>query len=239
MNILLIEKEEAIIQILEAFFMKEKWNYDIATDGVIGTQMYSLNKNKYNLVLVDVELPSLDGVEVVKYIRNISLETLILVLAEKKFEEELISSLQQGADGYLARPFSPLLMVARIKALYRRINLERGKRVNLNIEQVICTKYLKIYPEKHKVIFNKQEINSLSPKEFAILTILASSPTQVFSRKKLLELVWGNEYFGDARTIDTHVKTLRQKLEKVGPHVIITVWGVGYKYDELNFDILL
>lgn len=117
--------------------------------------------------------------------------------------------------------------------------MERGKRVNLNIEQVICTKYLKIYPEKHKVIFNKQEINSLSPKEFAILTILASSPTQVFSRKKLLELVWGNEYFGDARTIDTHVKTLRQKLEKVGPHVIITVWGVGYKYDELNFDILL
>lgn len=112
MNILLIEKEEAIIQILEAFFMKEKWNYDIATDGVIGTQMYSLNKNKYNLVLVDVELPSLDGVEVVKYIRNISLETPILVLAEKKFEEELISSLQQGADGYLARPFSPLLMVA-------------------------------------------------------------------------------------------------------------------------------
>lgn len=222
MNILLIEKEEAIIQILEAFFMKEKWNYDIATDGVIGTQMYSLNKNKYNLVLVDVELPSLDGVEVVKYIRNISLETPILVLAEKKFEEELISSLQQGADGYLARPFSPLLMVARIKALYRRINLERGKRVNLNIEQVI---------------FNKQEINGLSPKEFAILTILASSPTQVFSRKKLLELVWGNEYFGDARTIDTHVKTLRQKLEKVGPHVIITVWGVGYKYDELNFDI--
>ena len=97
MNILLIEKEEAIIQILEAFFMKEKWNYDIATDGVIGTQMYSLNKNKYNLVLVDVELPSLDGVEVVKYIRNISLETPILVLAEKKFEEELISSLQQGA----------------------------------------------------------------------------------------------------------------------------------------------
>ena len=180
MNILLIEKEEAIIQILEAFFMKEKWNYDIATDGVIGTQMYSLNKNKYNLVLVDVELPSLDGVEVVKYIRNISLETPILVLAEKKFEEELISSLQQGSDGYLARPFSPLLMVARIKALYRRINLERGKRVNLNIEQVICTKYLKIYPEKHKVIFNKQEINSLSPKEFAILTILASSPTQVF-----------------------------------------------------------
>ncbi|MCT7787289.1 MAG: response regulator transcription factor, partial [Lactobacillus iners] len=185
MNILLIEKEEAIIQILEAFFMKEKWNYDIATDGVIGTQMYSLNKNKYNLVLVDVELPSLDGVEVVKYIRNISLETPILVLAEKKFEEELISSLQQGADGYLA-----LLMVARIKALYRRINLERGKRVNLNIEQVICTKYLKIYPEKHKVIFNKQEINSLSPKEFAILIILASSPMQVFSRKKLLELVW-------------------------------------------------
>ena len=140
-----------------------------------------------------------------------------------------------GADDYVTKPFSPLTLIARMKALHRRAEVaEAAHDTSENTDETfdVITDHFKMNTKTRETYLDNQLIEGLTPKEFDLLYTLAKKPRQVFSREQLLELVWDYQYFGDERTVDAHIKKLRQKIEKVGPQVIQTVWGVGYKFDD-------
>ena len=156
------------------------------------------------------------------------------MLTARGSESDQVLGLGIGADEYVTKPFSPIALIARIKALHRRVMMEEDVQTqeNNNQEYEIQTAHLKISKDRREVLFDDQLVVDLTPKEFDLLYTMAQKPKQVFSRDQLLDLVWGYEYYGEERTVDAHIKKLRQKLEKVGAKVIQTVWGVGYKFDD-------
>ncbi|GBG04596.1 response regulator transcription factor [Lactobacillus rodentium] len=234
MNILMIEDDNSVAEMMKLYFAKEKWNVDVATDGEEAVEKFMTNKDKYDIITLDLNLPKKDGMEVAREIRESSQQIPIIMLTARDTESDEILGLEIGADEYVTKPFSPLALIARIKALYRRTNLGASSdKLNPNDKDFdVTTKHLSISKDRREVLFDGKTINDLTPKEFDLLLTMAQKPKQVFSREKLLELVWGYEYFGEERTVDAHIKKLRQKLETAGPQVIQTVWGVGYKFDD-------
>lgn len=230
----MIEDDSSVAEMMKLFFAKEKWNVDVATDGEEAVEKFMANKDKYDIITLDLNLPKKDGMEVAREIRESSQQIPIIMLTARDSESDEILGLEIGADEYVTKPFSPLALIARIKALYRRTNLGASSdKLNPNDKDFdVTTKHLSISKDRREVLFDGKTINDLTPKEFDLLLTMAQKPKQVFSREKLLELVWGYEYFGEERTVDAHIKKLRQKLETAGPQVIQTVWGVGYKFDD-------
>ena len=230
----MIEDDSSVAEMMKLFFAKEKWNVDVATDGEEAVEKFMANKDKYDIITLDLNLPKKDGMEVAREIRESSQQIPIIMLTARDSESDEILGLEIGADEYVTKPFSPLALIARIKALYRRTNLGASSdKLNPNEKDFdVTTKHLSISKDRREVLFDGKTINDLTPKEFDLLLTMAQKPKQVFSREKLLELVWGYEYFGEERTVDAHIKKLRQKLETAGPQVIQTVWGVGYKFDD-------
>ncbi len=163
------------------------------------------------------------------------------MLTARDSESDQVLGLELGADDYVTKPFSPITLIARIKALHRRAELidEQVEAAEENLQQAaensdfdVQTTHFKLSSKTRETYLLDKPILDLTPKEFDLLKTLAKNPRQVFSREQLLELVWDYQYFGDERTVDAHIKKLRQKIEKVGPQVIQTVWGVGYKFDD-------
>lgn len=159
------------------------------------------------------------------------------MLTAKDSESDQVIGLEMGADDYVTKPFSPLTLIARLKALHRRADLSiqessDGTKHTKDEDFEVETDHLKINTKTREAFLFKKPIEGLTPKEFELLYTLARSPKQVFSREQLLTLVWDYQYYGDERTVDAHIKKLRQKIEKTGPQVIQTVWGVGYKFDD-------
>ena len=196
--------------------------------------MFKENADKYDLITLDLNLPKKDGIQVAKEVRAISPTVPIIMLTARGSESDQVLGLGIGADEYVTKPFSPIALIARIKALHRRVMMEEDVQTqeNNNQEYEIQTAHLKISKDRREVLFDDQLVVDLTPKEFDLLYTMAQKPKQVFSRDQLLDLVWGYEYYGEERTVDAHIKKLRQKLEKVGAKVIQTVWGVGYKFDD-------
>ncbi|MDO4912096.1 MAG: response regulator transcription factor [Lactobacillus sp.] len=235
LRILTVEDDNSVSEMMNLFFKKEGWQVDHAEDGETAVNMFKENQDQYDLITLDLNLPKKDGITVAKEIRAISPHIPIIMLTARDTESDQVLGLGLGADEYVTKPFSPIALVARIKALHRRVMLdtlkqEPGDQQSGDFDLV--TEQFKISKTRRQVLFNDQEVENLTPKEFDILYVLAQNPRQVFSREKLLEQVWGYEYFGEERTVDAHIKKLRQKLEKCGPQVIQTVWGVGYKFDD-------
>nr|WP_277612428.1 response regulator transcription factor [Lactobacillus agrestimuris] len=236
MNILMVEDDTSVAQMMELFFKKEGWTQDIATDGEEAVEMFKENGSKYDLITLDLNLPKKDGIQVAKEVRQMSPTVPIIMLTARDSESDQVLGLGIGADEYVTKPFSPIALIARIKALHRRVMMEEGPvteaEENVNNDYDIETDHLKISKSRREVLFDGKAVTTLTPKEFDLLFTMAQKPKQVFSREQLLELVWGYEYYGEERTVDAHIKKLRQKMEKVGPQVIQTVWGVGYKFDD-------
>lgn len=232
MKILMVEDDNSVAEMMRMFFAKEKWESDIASDGEQAVEMFKAAPESYDLITLDLNLPKKDGMQVAKEIREVSEIVPIIMLTARDGEADQILGLGAGADEYVTKPFSPLALIARIKALYRRTYLQKMGNTSSEKSFDVVTKHLKISKERREVLFDDQVVEGLTPKEFDLLLTMAKNPKQVFSRDKLLELVWGYEYFGEERTVDAHIKKLRQKLEKAGPQVIQTVWGVGYKFDD-------
>lgn len=234
LRILMVEDDSSVAEMMEMFFKKEGWRQDIAVDGVEAVDMFKKNADKYDLITLDLNLPKKDGIQVAKEVRAISPTIPIIMLTARGSESDQVLGLGIGADEYVTKPFSPLALIARIKALHRRVMMEEDTQIqkNNNQEYEIKTTHLKISKDRREVLFDDQSVVDLTPKEFDLLYTMAQKPKQVFSRDQLLELVWGYEYYGEERTVDAHIKKLRQKLEKVGAKVIQTVWGVGYKFDD-------
>lgn len=230
MHILMIEDNESVCEMIEMFFIKENWETTFVHNGKKGLDTYKENPESFDMIVLDIMLPEMDGMTICREIRKESKSVPILMLTAKDSESDEVIGLEIGADDYVTKPFSPLTLVARIKSLIRRSTSQSDSSEDPEYE--IETEHLKMDRATREVILYQEPLNNLTPKEFDLLYTLANSPRRVFSREQLLQLVWDYEYFGDERTVDAHIKKLRQKLLVNGPQVIQTVWGVGYKFDD-------
>lgn len=228
MNILMVEDNTSVSEMLEMFFIKEEWNVTFIENGKEGLNTYLENPDKFDLIILDIMLPDMDGTIICREIRKEDDRVPIIMLTAKDTESDEVIGFELGADDYVTKPFSPLTLIARIKSLFRRANLGSSESGEYEIE----TKHLKMDSATREVTLYDQPLENLTPKEFDLLHTMAGKPKRVFSREQLLQLVWDYEYFGDERTVDAHIKKLRQKLVENGPQVIQTVWGVGYKFDD-------
>jgi DNA-binding response OmpR family regulator len=237
MKILVIEDEENITQFVRLYLEQANFTVITASDGIAGLEMHA--REHPDLVILDLMLPILDGMEVCRRMRAWA-NTPILMLTARQGEEDRIAGLESGADDYLVKPFNPREMVSRVKAILRRaVPVTTGKTSAIDSKEAreaspveeLHFHGLIINMPSRRVIANGKQI-TLTVKEFDLLVTLASAPDRVFTRESLLNQVWGYTYLGDGRTVDVHIGTLRKKLEAVPgiPHHIQTVWGVGYKF---------
>lgn len=223
-KILVVDDEQHILTLLVFNLKKEGYLVDTADDGRQGLEMAL--ENNYDFIVLDLMLPSLDGIEICKRIRQAKLETPILMLTAKDEEFDKIIGLELGADDYMTKPFSPRELLARIKAIFRRVG-----NVSSEQEEVLVFKDLSIYPERHEVVLQGKKVD-LTPKEYELLLYLAKRPEKTVSRDRLLEKIWGFDYTGETRMVDVHIGKLREKIEvdTKQPVYIKTVRGYGYKF---------
>jgi DNA-binding response OmpR family regulator len=235
MKILIIEDEANIVQVIRLYLEQASYSVISASDGIAGLELHA--REHPDLVILDLMLPGLEGMEVCRRIRNWA-NTPILMLTARQGEEDRILGLESGADDYLIKPFSPRELVSRVKAILRRSALnmtDSDKSAREGQEATSGDEFrfggLVINIPARQVTANGQPI-TLTAKEFDLLVALASAPDRVFTRETLLNQVWGYTYLGDGRTVDVHIGTVRKKLESIPgiPHHIQTVWGVGYKF---------
>lgn len=232
MNILMIEDNESVSEMMEMFFESEDYHATFKYDGQEGFDAYKAQPNHWDIVILDLNLPSLDGMQICRQIRKISAETPIIMLTARDSESDQVIGFEMGADDYVTKPFSPMTLLARMKALHRRAHLTPSDLSQVDKDYDVTTKHLKINTSTREAFYDQEEIENLTPKEFDLLVTFAGSPKRVFSRDDLLTSLWEDPFYGDERTVDAHIKKLRQKIEAVGPQLIQTVWGVGYKYEE-------
>ncbi|NIK77547.1 two-component system response regulator ResD [Paenibacillus castaneae] len=229
-RILVVDDEERIRRLLKMYLEKEGYTIDEAEDGETALRLAS--STDYALILLDVMLPGIDGIEVCSRLRQVK-ATPVIMLTAKGEEMNRVQGFEVGADDYVVKPFSPREVIYRVKAILRRSSATAFLTKEINSSNNIVFPNLVIEHDAHRVSAGGQEV-SLTPKEYELLHYLAVSPDKVFSREELLKDVWNYEFFGDLRTVDTHVKRLREKLNKVSPDaaaMITTVWGVGYKLE--------
>lgn len=223
-NILVADDNQQIASILEEYLKKEGHTPHIARDGEEALTLFG--KLKPDAVLLDVMMPKLDGFAVCREIRKTSAVPIIMVTARGE-DFERIMGLDTGADDYIVKPFSPGELMARLRAVLRR--MDRGQTAS---GQSVTLGNLTVDLDTYTARVEGREV-SLTRKELELLFTLTSHRDKVFSRENLLESIWGYEYFGDSRTVDSHVKRLRAKLDAYGPKgwEIKTIWGVGYKME--------
>jgi DNA-binding response OmpR family regulator len=222
-KILVVDDDLNICELLRLYLTKEGYNVVIANDGVAAVTMFQ--EESPNLVLLDIMLPKLDGWQVCREIRKFS-ETPIIMLTAKGEVFDRVLGLELGADDYVVKPFDTKEIVARIKAVLRR----SASSVVEEIKEVHYDK-LSINLTNYELKVNGVQIDT-PPKEMELIFHLAKNPNRVFTRDQLLDEVWGYDYYGDSRTVDVHVKRLREKLEGASDKwELRTVWGVGYKFE--------
>ena len=218
--ILLVDDEQHIIDLAKMYLEQDSFRIISANDGRAALEM--VTRQQPTLIVLDLMLPEIDGWEVCRRVRAAS-DVPIIMLTARSDDIDKIVGLELGADDYLTKPFNPRELVARVKAILRRT----GRPAVGSVPDSIVFHNLRIEPEKRLVLVDEQPV-SLRMKEFDLLLTLAENPGLVFTREKLLDVVWGYDFAGETRTVDVHIAHLRHKLEAMQP-VIETVWGVGYK----------
>ncbi len=229
-SILVVDDEDRIRRLLRMYLEREGYVIEEAEDGEIAVQKAS--SQNYDLILLDLMLPGMDGLEVCAEIRKHK-ATPIIMLTARGEETNRVEGFEAGTDDYVVKPFSPRELVHRVKAVLRRASATAYLSTNTETHNVIVFPELTIDNDAHEVKAGGKSI-SLTPKEYELLYYLAQSPDKVFTRETLLRDVWNYEFFGDLRTVDTHVKRLREKLNRASNRaasMITTVWGVGYKLE--------
>ncbi|WP_223596614.1 response regulator transcription factor [Neobacillus bataviensis] len=226
MKILVIEDNKSVCSMIEMFFAKEGIDGEFVNDGIEGYNRFK--KSTWDALIVDWMLPGMDGVSICRKIREEKHTVPIIMLTAKDSESDQVLGLEMGADDYVTKPFSPLTLMARIKAVTRRFQAQ----VPNERHDFLQTEHFKVNKTTREVIIDGAQITNLTPKEFDLLYYLVEHPRQVFSREQLLERVWGYQFYGDERTVDVHIKRLRKKVETTSQPFFHTVWGVGYKFDD-------
>lgn len=224
---LVVDDEKLIVKGIRFSLLQDGMEVDCAYDGEEALNM--AKANSYDMILLDVMLPKMDGFEVCQAIREFS-DVPIVMLTAKGDDMDKILGLEYGADDYITKPFNILEVKARIKAIMRRTSLERAPQVQ---SSVIEKGDIKLDCDSRRLFINDNEIN-LTAREFELLEILIKNENKVYSRESLLKIVWGEDYPGDVRTVDVHVRRLREKIEAnpSEPKYVHTKWGVGYYYNQ-------
>ena len=227
-KLLVIDDEMNICELLKTYFENEGYDVKTACDGVEGVSYFKLYEP--DLVLLDIMMPNKDGFQVCREIREISPNKPIIFVSAKDDSFDKVLGLELGADDFVVKPFDMKELSARVKAVLRRY----AAHDNQNDDEVIKFDNIEISLEKYELKLNGKSVD-IPPKELELLYFLASNYNRVFTRDQLLDKVWGFDYLGDSRTVDVHVKRLREKLEGVSDKWILkTVWGVGYKFEILQ-----
>ncbi|MBQ9278175.1 MAG: response regulator transcription factor [Lachnospiraceae bacterium] len=224
-KVLVVDDEKSIVKGIKYSLEQDDMEVDVAYDG--GEALTKAKENTYDIILLDIMLPVHTGLEVCQMIREFS-DVPIIMLTAKGEDMDKILGLEYGADDYITKPFNILEVKARIKAILRR----NGKAVaEADNSRIIEVKGLKIDLDSRRVYIDGEEVN-LTAKEFDLIYLLVSNPNKVYSRDQLLDLIWGTSYPGDARTVDVHVRRLREKIETTPatPKYVHTKWGVGYYF---------
>ncbi|AST92292.1 MULTISPECIES: response regulator transcription factor [Sutcliffiella] len=232
-KILVVDDEERIRRLLKMYLERENYVIEEADNGEDALSLAL--ENDYDVILLDLMMPGMDGMEVCKELRE-KKATPVIMLTAKGEEANRVQGFEVGTDDYIVKPFSPREVVLRVKALLRRASSTSFLNTETSSKDIIVYPHLTIDNDAHRVSADGKDVN-LTPKEYELLYFLAKSPDKVFDREQLLKEVWQYEFFGDLRTVDTHVKRLREKLNKVSEHaakMIVTVWGVGYKFEAGN-----
>ena len=224
-KVLVVDDEKLIVKGIRFSLEQDGMDVDCAYDGEEALKL--IRENKYNIILLDVMLPKLDGFQVCQQVREFS-DVPIVMLTAKGEDMDKILGLEYGADDYITKPFNILEVKARIKAIMRRTEIQTEERPE---GRQIVKGDMKIDCEGRRVVIGEREVN-LTAKEFDLLELLAMNQDKVYSRENLLNIVWGYEYPGDARTVDVHIRRLREKIEKnpSDPKYVHTKWGVGYYF---------
>ena len=221
-NILVVEDDRNISDLIRMYLEKEGFEVRLAYDG--GKAVEEFEKQQPDMVLLDIMLPVLDGWQVCERIRQ-KARTPIIMLTAKSDVTDRITGLEMGADDYLVKPFEMKELMARINAVLRRSEIPDDTRKRLTFDKLI------INLDSYELTVDGKQVDT-PPKELELLYHLASTPNRVYTRNQLLDEVWGFDYFGDSRTVDVHIKRLREKVEGVSEQwELKTVWGVGYKFE--------
>ncbi len=225
-KILVVDDEPILLKGLKFSLEQDDYQVEVAVDGLEAYE--KIMNNDYDLVVLDLMLPEIDGLEVCRKVRESSMVPIIILTAKGEDSSKVLG-LEYGADDYLTKPFNILELKARIKAILRRVNVNEGS----STTSVLVIGDFTINTLGRKVSIDGRDIN-LTAKEFDLLLLLVINKDKVFSREELLETIWGYEYFGDVRTVDVHVRRLREKIEKNSsqPEYILTKWGVGYYFKD-------
>lgn len=226
-RILIVDDDNNIAELISLYLTKECYDTQIVNDGEEALRAFE--SFRPNLILLDLMLPGIDGYQVCREIRHSS-DVPIIMLSAKGEVFDKVLGLELGADDYIIKPFDSKELVARVKAVLRRFQAARP--VPVTPPNVKCVEYpdLIINQTNYSVIYQGKAVD-MPPKELELLYFLASSPNQVFTREQLLDHIWGYEYIGDTRTVDVHIKRLREKIKDHETWAISTVWGIGYKFE--------
>lgn len=232
-RILVVDDETYIVELVKFNLEKEGFRVIVAYDGLSALDI--VQEQRPDLIILDIMLPNIDGLEVCRHLKSDpNYHTIPIIMLTAKGEEvDTILGLEMGADDYIKKPFSPREMVARVKARLRALKiLQAEKAIG---KKVYVINDLIVVPDKYESFLGEEKLE-LTPKEFDLLTLLVSNQGKVFTREALLEKVWGYEYTGDTRTVDVHIRHLRQKLRDDSnyPLYIETVRGVGYRFREMD-----
>ena len=223
-KVLIVEDDKNIADLLRLYLEKEGMECLVAGDGLVGLDRFL--SFQPDLVLLDIMLPGMDGWSVCRRIRESSKTPIIMLTAKGELEDK-VSGLEMGADDYITKPFEMKEVLARVHAVLRRFGEEELPDKRLSFDK------LTINLDSYELLVDGKRVDT-PPKELELLFHLASAPNRVFTRNQLLDEVWGFDYFGDSRTVDVHIKRLREKLEGVSDRWSLkTVWGVGYKFEVL------
>jgi two-component system, OmpR family, response regulator len=221
-KILVIDDDVNICELMRLYLEKDGYEVITVYNGMKGVEVFK--ESAPNLILLDIMLPGIDGLQVCREIRKVSSIPIIMLTAKGETFDKVLG-LELGADDYMVKPFEPKEMVARVKAVLRRYEHK-----DVDIKEVVYPN-LDINKSNYSIKLAGKELE-LPPKELELLFFLASNPNKVFTREQLLEHVWGFDFFGDSRTVDVHVKRLREKIELENQNwQLKTVWGVGYKFE--------
>lgn len=225
-KILVVDDDENIAELISLYLAKEMYETEIARDGEEALKLF--RSGKPDMVLLDIMLPGVDGYEVCREIRKSS-QTPIIMLSAKGEVFDKVLGLELGADDYMEKPFDAKELIARVKAVLRRYHAV-PEETRSETEQKVTLPDLEINMTNYSVMLANERID-MAPKELELLYFLASSPNRVFTREQLLDRIWGYEYVGDTRTVDVHIKRIREKLGDHEKWSVATIWGVGYKFE--------
>lgn len=228
-KVLVADDDPNVCEIIRLYFTKQQIDLIVANDGKTALEL--VEKESPDVAILDVMMPQMDGFELCREIRK-KHDIPIIMLTAKDEEFDRVLGLELGADDYVTKPFSPRELVARIKAIFRRMQ-PREKASEEETQKQLVFDQLTIDIAKREVVAAGEKV-AFRPKEFDLLVHMAKSPGSVFTREQLLEQIWGYDYFGDIRTVDVHIKKVRQRLSALPHECIHTVWGVGYKFEVDN-----